>query len=201
MTSNGRGVVLRRFIHGTGDGIDLPKANKIVFITRRNDVVPVCARLTLRAGAPRISCSANPSRPPRAIPTKAGQAKREVGTNPFIVGPEADEGNRLLEILRENPDMQAYILNTGSIGAEGGSAGEKITIKVSTEIMKQIAREGDRLGDGSRLGLRSADGRPGLDLAKYTPTRYYSPPSTRSSWTSSAGSGATGWRSSPGSIP
>ena len=49
-------------------------------------------------------------------PTKAGQAKREVGTNPFIVGPEAEEGNRLLEILRENPDMEAYILNTGSIG-------------------------------------------------------------------------------------
>ena len=53
-------------------------------------------------------------------PTKAGQAKREVGTNPFIVGPEADEGNRLLQILRENPDMQAYILNTGSIGAKAG---------------------------------------------------------------------------------
>ena len=51
LTSNGRGVVLRRFIRGTGDGIDLPKANKIVFITRRNDVVPVCARLTAEQAA------------------------------------------------------------------------------------------------------------------------------------------------------
>jgi phosphoenolpyruvate carboxykinase (ATP) len=44
LTSNGRGVVLRRFIHGTDDGIDLPKAHKIIFITRRNDVVPVVAK-------------------------------------------------------------------------------------------------------------------------------------------------------------
>ena len=51
ITSNGRGVVLRRFIQGTGDGIDLDKANKIVFITRRNDVVPVCARLTSEQAA------------------------------------------------------------------------------------------------------------------------------------------------------
>ena len=38
--------------------------------------------------------------------------------------------------------MQAYILNTGSIGAKDGSPGEKITIRVSTDIMKEIAREG-----------------------------------------------------------
>ena len=40
--------------------------------------------------------------------------------------------------------MQAYILNTGSIGAKDGTAGEKISIKISTEIMKQIAKEGIR---------------------------------------------------------
>ncbi|MGI0147931.1 MAG: phosphoenolpyruvate carboxykinase, partial [Thermoplasmata archaeon] len=51
ITSNGRGVVLRKFIRGTGEGIDLDKANKIVFITRRNDVVPVCARLTAEQAA------------------------------------------------------------------------------------------------------------------------------------------------------
>src|ERR1700693_557532 len=39
LTSNGRGVVLRRFIRGSGEGIDLPKANKIVFTRRRNAIV------------------------------------------------------------------------------------------------------------------------------------------------------------------
>jgi phosphoenolpyruvate carboxykinase (ATP) len=172
LTSNGRGVVLRKFIQGTSEGIDLDKANKIVFITRRNDVVPVCARLTAEQAAvyfmlgESIETSAGD-------PTKAGQAKREVGTNPFIVGPEAQEGNRLLEILRKNPDMQAYILNTGSIGAKDGSAGEKVTIRVSTEIMKQIAKEGIKWERDPDWGYETPKDVPGLDLAKYSPKTYY----------------------------
>ena len=107
-------------------------------------------------------------------PTKAGQAKREVGTNPFIVGSEAEEGNRLLSILRENPDMQAYILNTGSIGAKDGDPGEKISIKVSTEIMKQIAKEGIEWETDPDWGYEVPTNVPGVNLEKYTAGSYYS---------------------------
>jgi phosphoenolpyruvate carboxykinase (ATP) len=174
LTSNGRGVVLRKFIKGTGEGIDLDKANKIVFITRRNDVVPVCARLTAEQAAAYFMLGES-IETSAGDPTKAGQAKREVGTNPFIVGPEAQEGNRLLEILRKNPDMQAYILNTGSIGARDGSPGEKVTIKVSTEIMKQIAKEGIEWERDPDWGYETPKAVPGLDLAKYDPRTYYTP--------------------------
>ncbi len=173
LTSNGRGVVLRRHIHGTDDGIDLPKANKIIFITRRNDVVPTVARLTPEQGAAffmlgeSIETSAGD-------PTKAGQAKREVGTNPFIVGPEAEEGNRVLKFLREHPDMQAYILNTGSIGARAGSPGEKISIRTSTEIMKQIARESISWEKDPDWGYEVAREVPGVDLTRYDPRGHYS---------------------------
>jgi phosphoenolpyruvate carboxykinase (ATP) len=174
LTSNGRGVVLRKFIQGTGEGIDLDKANKIVFITRRNDVVPVCARLSAEQAAAYFMLGES-IETSAGDPTKAGQAKREVGTNPFIVGPEAQEGNRLLEILRKNPDMQAYILNTGSIGAKDGSAGEKVTIRVSTEIMKQIAKEGIEWERDPDWGYETPKSVPGLDLAKYSPKTYYTP--------------------------
>jgi len=173
LTSNGRGVVLRKFIHGTDDGIDLPKANKIVFITRRNDVVPVVARLTPEQGAAffmlgeSIETSAGD-------PTRAGQAKREVGTNPFIVGPEEEEGNRILELLRSHPDMEAYILNTGSIGARDGAAGEKITIRVSTEIMKQVAKDGISWKEDPDWGYRVPTAVPGIDLSRYDPRSHYS---------------------------
>ena len=173
ITSNGRGVVLRRFIRGTGDGIDLPKANKIVFITRRNDIVPVCARLTSEQAAAYFMLGES-IETSAGDPTKAGQAKREVGTNPFIVGPESEEGNRLLAILRENPDMEAYILNTGSIGARDGSPGEKISIRVSTEIMTQIAKEGISWQHDPDWGYDVPTNVPGLDLEKYTPNSYYS---------------------------
>jgi phosphoenolpyruvate carboxykinase (ATP) len=173
LTSNGRGVVLRRFIKGTGDGIDLEKAHKIVFITRRNDVVPVCARLTAEQAAAYFMLGES-IETSAGDPTRAGQAKREVGTNPFIVGPEAEEGNRLLWILRQNPDMQAYILNTGSIGANAAEAGEKITIQTSTDIMKQIAKEGSRWEKDPDWGYEVPREVPGVDLAKYDPRRHYS---------------------------
>ncbi len=173
ITSNGRGVVLRRYIKGTGDGIDLPKANKIVFITRRNDIVPVCARLTSEQAAAYFMLGES-IETSAGDPTKAGQAKREVGTNPFIVGPEFEEGNRVLAILRGNPDMHAYILNTGSIGAKPADPGEKITIKVSTEIMKQIAKEGITWRRDPDWGYEVPENVPGVDLAKYDPRAHYS---------------------------
>ena len=172
ITSNGRGVVLRRYIRGTGEGIDLPKANKIVFITRRNDVVPVCARLTSEQAAAYFMLGES-IETSAGDPTKAGQAKREVGTNPFIVGPESQEGNRLLAILRENPDMQAYILNTGSVGAGEGQPGLKISIKVSTEIMKQIAREAIVWEKDPDWGYEVPTKVPGLELEKYKPRLLY----------------------------
>ena len=174
ITSNGRGVVLRRFIKGTGDGIDLPKANKIVFITRRNDVVPVCARLTCEQAAAYFMLGES-IETSAGDPTRAGQAKREVGTNPFIVGSESEEGNRLLEILRRNPDMHAYILNTGSVGSGEGFPGEKVSIRVSTEIMKQIAKEGILWQRDPDWGYEVPVDVPGLDLTRYIPASYYSP--------------------------
>lgn len=174
ITSNGRGVVLRRYIKGTGDGIDLPKANKIVFITRRNDVVPVCARLTPEQAAAYFMLGES-IETSAGDPARAGQAKREVGTNPFIVGPEHEEGNRLLGILREDPDMHAYILNTGSIGAKDGSPGDKITIRISTEIMKQIAKEGIAWEKDPDWGYEVPKNVPGVDLARYSPRAHYTP--------------------------
>lgn len=174
ITSNGRGVVLRRYIKGTGEGIDLPMTNKIVFITRRNDIVPVCARLTPEQAAAYFMLGES-IETSAGDPTKAGQAKREVGTNPFIVGPEAEEGNRLLSILRANREMEAYILNTGSIGARDGSAGKKISIRVSTEIMKQIAKEGIAWQTDPDWGYELPVHVPGLDLDQYTPATHYSP--------------------------
>lgn len=172
LTSNGRGVVLREDIQNTDDMVDLPKANKIIFITRRNDIVPPVAKLTPQQAAEffmlgeSIETSAGD-------PTKAGQSKREVGTNPFIVGPEYIEGLRFLEIISSNSDMECYLLNTGSVGAKEGSAGEKVTIKVSTEIMKQIAKGGIDWKLDTDWGYLVADRVEGIDIKKYDPTKHY----------------------------
>ncbi len=173
LTTNGRGVVLRSEIAGTDDAVDLEKANNVIFITRRKDVVPPVAKLTAEQGAAYFMLGES-IETSAGDPTKAGQSKRSVGTNPFIVGSEAEEGNRLLEILRNNPDMQCFVLNTGNVGAKDGGDGEKITIKVSTEIMKQIAKGGIEWTDDPDWGYQVATSVEGLDFDKYDPRKYYS---------------------------
>ncbi|MBO8127605.1 MAG: phosphoenolpyruvate carboxykinase (ATP) [Peptococcaceae bacterium] len=173
LTSNGRGVILRGEVEGTDGNIDLTKADRIVFITRRNDIVPVVAKLSPEQAAAffmlgeSIETSAGD-------PTRAGQPKRQVGTNPFIIGPEWDEGNRLLDILRANPDIECYLLNTGSIGTRPGKPGIDITIKVSTTIMEQMARGTIKWHRDPEWGYLVPVDVPGIDITPYNPRRYYS---------------------------
>lgn len=166
LTSNGRGVILRSEVLGTDDKIDLEKANKIIFITRRNDIIPPVAKLTPAQAAAYFMLGES-IETSAGDPTKAGQSKREVGTNPFIMGPEAEEGNRLLNILKANPDMECYILNTGAVG------GKKITIHLSTEIMKAIAKDNIKWETDADWGYQVAVEIPGLDISAYQPSQYY----------------------------
>ncbi|WP_427339377.1 phosphoenolpyruvate carboxykinase (ATP) [Caloranaerobacter sp. DY30410] len=172
LTSNGRGIVLREEIDNTDDSIDLEKAHKLIFITRRNDIIPPVAKLTASQAATffmlgeSIETSAGD-------PTKAGQSKRCVGTNPFIIGPEAEEGHRLYRILKQNPDMECYILNTGRVGKSNNFEGEKITIEVSTTIMREIARDTIEWEIDKDWGYLVPKSVNDLDMDKYNPKRYY----------------------------
>ncbi len=173
LTSNGRGVVQRAEVKGTDDRIDLDCADKVIFITRRDDVVPAVAKLNPEQAAAffmlgeSIETSAGD-------PTKAGQPKRQVGTNPFIVGPESQEGNRFLEILRRNPNMECYLLNTGSVGKSDRFAGVKISIKDSTTIMREIARGTIKWKDDPDWGYLVPTEVPGIDYRPLDPRQYYS---------------------------
>ena len=172
LTSNGRGVILRDEIDTTDNTVDLEKANKIIFITRRNDVVPPVVKLNPQQALDAFMLGES-IETSAGDPTKAGQSKRCVGTNPFIMGKEIEEGLKLKEILQENPDMECYILNTGSVGAKGGFAGEKLSIKVSTTIMKEIARDTINWVEDNEWGYLVPTEVAGIDINKYNPRNYY----------------------------
>ncbi|MBM7866804.1 phosphoenolpyruvate carboxykinase [Heliobacterium gestii] len=173
LTSNGRGIVLRKEVAGSDDSIDLQKAHKIIFITRRNDIVPPLARLNPVQGAAYFMLGES-IETSAGDPTKAGQSKREVGTNPFIVGFEEEEGHRLLEILRNNPDMECYLLNTGSVGAHEGDEGVKLSIKVSTTLMKEIAHGRIEWTVDPDWGYEVPLSVPGIDIEELMPRHFYS---------------------------
>jgi len=106
-------------------------------------------------------------------PSKAGQSKRVVGTNPFIVGSEADEGNIFLDIIRKDPDIQCYLLNTGWVGGE--HRGVKISVKDSARIIEMIARGTITWKEDPFWGYEVPEEVPGLDMDRFDLENFYSP--------------------------
>ncbi|MCE5176381.1 MAG: phosphoenolpyruvate carboxykinase (ATP) [Caldisericales bacterium] len=167
--TNGRAVVQRSDIKFTDNSIDIPKTDMVVFITRRDDIVPPVAKLSPEQAAAffmlgeSIETSAGD-------PTKAGQSKREVGTNPFIVGPLDDEGNYIMDLLKKNPHMQCFLLNTGKIGNK-----EKIRIPDSVGILKQIARGAVKWRKDDYWGYEVLSECEGVDINRLDPRNYFTP--------------------------
>jgi phosphoenolpyruvate carboxykinase (ATP) len=172
LTSNGRGVLPRDSIKEAGKEVDLKKADKIIFITRREDIVPVVIKLSAEQAAAffmlgeSIETSAGD-------PLNAGKSKREVGTNPFIIGKEEEEGNRFLEILKNNKDIECFLMNTGGIGRTGFNKGKDITIKLSTEIMKFIAKGSIEWKKSRNWSYLVPKEIKGFNFSEFEPSRYY----------------------------
>jgi phosphoenolpyruvate carboxykinase (ATP) len=172
-TANGRGVILRSEVPGTDDQIDLDRVHRIIFITRRDDVVPAVARLNPEQAAAYFMLGES-IETSAGDPTKAGQPKRVVGTNPFLVGPEAEEGNRLLDMLQTNPEIECYLLNTGSVGKRNGHPGIKITVRDSTQIMAQLAYGNIRWIQDPDWNYLVPVEIPGINVRTLDPRQYYS---------------------------
>jgi len=170
LTSNGRGMVKRRDIAFTDNEIDLEKVHYIIFITRHHDIVPPVVRLTPEwaAAAFMLGESVETS---AGDPSQAGKSLRVVGTNPFIVGSEEEEGNIFLSILRNNPDIQCFIVNTGSVS--GADTGQKITHKDSLKILEMIARDRIIWKRDEFWGYEAPVEIPGVDLSRFDLSTYY----------------------------
>ncbi len=171
ITTNGRAVVLRSEMRHTGISIDLPKVHMVLFITRRNTIVPPVARLSREMGAAffmlgeSIGSSASDVDP--------GKSRRVVGTNPFIIGPKHEEGNRFYDILKANPHMECYLLNTGMVGKNDGDPGEKITVHDSATIMREIARGTVKWVKSKHWDYEVLESCPGMDVSKFHPSAHY----------------------------
>jgi phosphoenolpyruvate carboxykinase (ATP) len=169
LTSNGRAVVMRRDMDYTDDNIDLPYANILIFIYRRNDIIPPIVKLTPEQGAAFFMLGESVETS-AGDPTQAGKSKRVVGTNPFIIGPEAQEGNRFYEFLKKHPDMEVYVMNTGRVGGEDG---EKITVRDSVEIIKQVARGSIKWQVDPTWHYLVPESIPNIDKKRFDPQNYY----------------------------
>jgi len=172
ITSNGRAVVIRKELGYTEDSVDLPRADMFVFITRRNTIMPPIARLTPAQASAFFMLGESVWSSATVVGTP-GKPKRVVGTNPFIMGPPEEEGNRFHDILFENPDIECYILNTGSVGATDEFKGEKITVRDSVTMLKEAARGAIEWKKDPDWGYEVPVKIPDIDMKRFDMKKYY----------------------------
>ena len=169
LTSNGRAMVKRTDVAFTDAEIDLPRVDFIFFITRRYDITPPIIKLTPEWGAAAFMLGESVETS-AGDPTEAGQSRRVVGTNPFIVGSAAQEGNIFLNILRRNPHIQCFIINTGSVG---GEKGQKITLPDTVKAIEMAVRDEIEWEEDEFWGYLIPTYIPGLDMRRFDPHQYY----------------------------
>ncbi len=130
LTSNGRAVIQRACLESAADDIDLDDLDQLFFITR-NPLMPPVARLSDEQAAVAFMLGES-IQTSAGDPDAAGESIRVVGTNPFIVGPPGEEGNRFYELIRDN-DVESFVINTGHVGPAKADIGvrESVTILVA----------------------------------------------------------------------
>lgn len=187
--SNGRAVVARSAFAHTDRNIDLPPADQldgliVAFITRRMTVLPIVSKLnaTQAAAAFMLGESVETS---AGDPRRAGQSVRVVGTNPFIIGDEDEEGNWFYDFVNANENrVQCYLLNTGGVGeiierdAEGRALTKQKPLRVAipemAAIIRGIVTRSTQWEEEPDFGTQVPAAVDGLDLSKFRLDKFYS---------------------------
>ena len=189
LTSNGRAIVQREDLGKAGASVDLPPVAEldkliVAFITRRNTVVPIAAKLTHEQAAA-IFMLGESVESSGGDPRRAGESVREVGMNPFIIGDPTAEGNRFFELISRHPTkIECYLLNTGGVGEliERHSDGTKVVQQPVTRvqipemaaIIRNIARNSIRWEAEPLFGVQVPREVEGVTMDRFALQHFYS---------------------------
>ena len=186
---NGRAVIPRSsFGEYVGSDINLPSLDQldgmvVAFITRRMTVLPLASRLNPEQAAAAFMLGESVETS-AGDPRRAGESVRVVGTNPFLIGSEASEGNWFYDFVKNNEDkVQCYLLNTGGVGEilerdDQGRASVKqpvtrVPIPEMSAIIRGILRNTVQWGDDPLFGTEIPVSVDGLDISKYDLSNFY----------------------------
>jgi phosphoenolpyruvate carboxykinase (ATP) len=168
---NGRAVINRRRIPNTGEGIDLKRTDVIFFNTRRYDI-PIAGKFVSPEQAATFFMLGESTKTSAGTMDRSeiGKPVRVVGFDPFIVDRPWKNGMRFREILKRNPRVEVYILNTGYVG---GPDGVKIRPEDTFAMIKAILRgEVEWKYDGN-VGYMVPSRAEGVELDRFDPYNVY----------------------------
>jgi len=168
LTTNGRAAIRRACLDSASEDIDLEQLDQLFFITR-NPLMPPIARLDDRQAAVAFMLGES-VQTSAGDPDAAGEAIRVVGTNPFVVGPEGEEGNRFYDLVRDT-DIETFVINTGQVGP--GAEGVDIGVEDSVTILTCVARGEVEWRADDRFGFEVPVSVPGVDVTQLYPPDHY----------------------------
>ncbi|KTG21018.1 phosphoenolpyruvate carboxykinase, partial [Haloferax profundi] len=158
---NARAVIQRDCLQSSATDIDLDSVDQVFFITR-NPLMPPVAKLdeTQAAVAFMLGESVETS---AGDPSRIGEPIRVVGTNPFIIGSEGQEGNRFRDLI-DDLDVDCFVINTGAVGTDDPV---DVGVEETVAILEGVARESIEWAYDEMLGLTVPTDVPGIDIAQY----------------------------------
>jgi phosphoenolpyruvate carboxykinase (ATP) len=167
LTANGRAVIRREDLSSASEDIDMTEGVDQIFFITRNPVMPPVARLDNRQAAVAFMLGES-IQTSAGDPDAAGESIRVVGTNPFIIGPEGEEGNRFRTLIAEN-DVECFVINTGYVGPSKADIG----VRESVNILVGAARNEIEWRDDDTFGFEVPEEVPGIDVEPFYPPTHY----------------------------
>jgi len=137
-TSNGRAVIERRDFMHAHRHVAVSEVNNLFIITR-GPTIPAVAKLSpWQAAAFMVLGQSMESS--AGDPTQAGKIKNVFFYDPFMAGDRVAHAHLFHDILKWNPHIDCYLLNTGGVGE--GEHYRKIALKDTVNILESILRGG-----------------------------------------------------------
>jgi phosphoenolpyruvate carboxykinase (ATP) len=141
-TANGRGTFSLSAIEHF-DPRKLGKADFLLILNRNETIAPAVAKMSSVEQAVAYFMLGETKGTSAGGVAEAGKNLRVPGTNPFFMGHEYLQGNRLADLINSmDYDFGVYVLNTGRVGGTEGTEGsKKVKIPHSSAIVKAIAED------------------------------------------------------------
>jgi phosphoenolpyruvate carboxykinase (ATP) len=194
LCANGRAILPLRALpkERRFESIDFPpldEMDSVYFIlnTRRNTVVPILQELTAEQCAAYFMLGES-IETAAGDPSQAGRSIRVVGTNPFIVGDFAQEGNLFYEYLkRYGSKIRCFLMNTGGVGELPNPADLRSPLRppsrpwkngigyITRALFRDTATWSECRDFGTRVltgGVSDEHGKP-FDMNRFDPNRLY----------------------------
>jgi phosphoenolpyruvate carboxykinase (ATP) len=159
--SNARATIRRNRLESSADDIDLDRVDQVFFITR-NPLMPPIARLDHEQAAVAFMLGESVETG-AGDPSRVGEPIRVVGTNPFIVGSEGEEGNRFRDLIADL-DVECYVINTGTVGTDDPI---DVGVEETVAVLEGTARNAIEWERDDDLGLTVPSRVPGVDIERF----------------------------------